>query len=62
MCVCVCVCVCINVKVQGLILILSSHVLPGKKQSGGLSRISLACSPKVVRTNEIARLVILIFT
>ena len=36
----------------------SLHAPPGKKQSGEQSQISWAYSPKVVRTNAIARLVI----
>ena len=35
------------------------HTPPGEKRSGEQSRISWAYSPKVVRTNEIARSVII---
>ena len=35
------------------------HMAPGEKQSGEQSHISWAYSPKVVRTNEIARSVII---
>ena len=37
------------------------HVPPSKKRSGEQSRISWAYSPKVVKTNEIARLVIITY-
>ena len=35
------------------------HAPPGEKRSGEQSRISWACYPKRVMTNEIARLVII---
>ena len=40
-------------------LVTSPQVPPGKKQSGEQSQISWAYYPRVVRTNEIARSVII---
>ena len=40
-------------------LVPSPHVPPGEKRSGEQSQISWAYYPKVVRTNEIARSVII---
>ena len=59
--VCVCVCVCEGHS-KGVYngscmcsLVPQLHVPPSKKRSGERSRISWAYSPKVVKTNEIAR-------
>jgi len=43
-------------------LVPTLHTPPGKKRSGEQSRFSWAYSPKVVKTNEIARSVIITLT
>ena len=51
----------ININLKMPSLVSSPHAPPGEKQSGERSRISLVYYPKVVKTNEIARSVIITY-